>query len=67
MSEKNEGIFDSKYRALTIGVILAVTTVAFEGLAITTIAPNLAQKLNGFHLYGWIFTAFLLAQSLERW
>jgi len=64
MSEKNEGIFDSKYRALTIGVILAVTTVAFEGLAITTIAPNLAQKLNGFHLYGWIFTAFLLAQII---
>lgn len=64
MPEKNEGIFDSKYRALTIGVILAVTTVAFEGLAITTIAPNLAQKLNGFHLYGWIFTAFLLAQII---
>jgi len=61
-SKKNEGIFEGKYRALTIGIIIAVTTVAFEGLAITTIAPSLAQKLNGLHLYGWIFSAFLLAQ-----
>ncbi|MFU1797444.1 MFS transporter [Paenibacillus azoreducens] len=61
-STKEAGIFGPRYRALTIGIILAVTTVAFEGLAITTIAPSLAQKLNGLHLYGWIFSAFLLAQ-----
>lgn len=63
-SQKEVGVFDAKYRALTIGIILAVTTVAFEGLAIVTIAPSLAQKLNGLHLYGWIFSAFLLAQIL---
>ncbi|MFB6365477.1 MFS transporter [Paenibacillus elgii] len=57
-------IFDARYRALTIGIILAVTTVAFEGLAITTIAPELAQHLNGISLYGWIFSAFLLTQIL---
>lgn len=62
ISKKDVGIFDSQYRELTIGIILAVTTVAFEGLAITTIAPSLAQKLQGLHLYGWIFSAFLLAQ-----
>ncbi|GIN87428.1 hypothetical protein J6TS2_38140 [Heyndrickxia sporothermodurans] len=62
--DKDFGIFDARYRALTIGIILAVTTVAFEGLAITTIAPSLAQKLNGLHLYGWIFSAFLLAQII---
>jgi len=64
ISQKEEGVFDAKYRALTIGIILAVTTVAFEGLAIVTIAPSLAQKLNGLHLYGWIFSSFLLAQIL---
>ncbi|MBU7317017.1 MFS transporter [Paenibacillus oleatilyticus] len=61
MSTTNS-IFDVKYRALTIGIILVLTTVAFEGLAITTIAPNLAQSLQGIHLYGWIFSAFLLSQ-----
>ncbi|MGE7093249.1 MFS transporter [Lysinibacillus sp. NPDC048646] len=64
ISQKEVGVFDAKYRALTIGIILAVTTVAFEGLAIVTIAPSLAQKMNGLHLYGWIFSAFLLAQIL---
>ncbi|KPN96282.1 MFS transporter [Lysinibacillus sp. ZYM-1] len=64
ISQKEEGVFDAKYRALTIGIILAVTIVAFEGLAIVTIAPSLAQKLNGLHLYGWIFSSFLLAQIL---
>lgn len=59
---REAGVFGPSYRALTIGIILAVTTVAFEGLAITTIAPSLAQRLNGLHLYGWIFSAFLLAQ-----
>ncbi|GBF77350.1 MFS transporter [Paenibacillus sp. 598K] len=63
-SRSEEGIFDTKYRALTIGIVLAVTTVAFEGLAVVTIAPSLAQKLNGLPLYGWIFSAFLLAQIL---
>lgn len=62
--ESKATIFDSRYRALTIGIILAVTTVAFEGLAITTIAPDLAQHLNGISLYGWIFSAFLLTQIL---
>ncbi|NQX47676.1 MFS transporter [Paenibacillus tritici] len=64
VSSKEAGVFDSRYRALTIGIILAVTTVAFEGLAVVTIAPSLAQKLNGLHLYGWIFSSFLLAQIL---
>ncbi|MEK8128396.1 MFS transporter [Paenibacillus filicis] len=63
-AESKTGIFDARYRALTIGIILAVTTVAFEGLAITTIAPRLAQQLNGLHLYGWIFSTFLLLQIL---
>lgn len=65
--EKNNnkiGIFDVQYRTLTIGIILAVAIVGFEGLAITTIAPKLAQSLNGIHLYGWIFSAFLLPQII---
>jgi len=64
ITQKEGGVFDATYRALTIGIILAVTTVAFEGLALVTIAPTLAQKLDGLHLFGWIFSAFLLAQIL---
>ncbi|MNW23954.1 Multidrug resistance protein 3 [compost metagenome] len=42
--------------------MLVLATAAFEGLAITTIAAKLAQSLQGIHLYGWIFSAFLLSQ-----
>ncbi|CAH1056803.1 MFS transporter [Paenibacillus pseudetheri] len=58
------GIFDAPYRALTIGIILAVTTVAFEGLGVTTIAPKVAHSMNAIHYYGWIFSAFLLSQII---
>ncbi|MED4732088.1 MFS transporter [Aneurinibacillus migulanus] len=61
---KREGIFSSRYRALTIGIILAVMAVAFEGLSVTTIAPVIAKSLRGMELYGWIFSAYLLAQIL---
>ena len=56
------GIFSPPHKALTSGIILAVTMVAFEGLAVTTVAPKLAQDLHGLDLFGWVFSAYLLAQ-----
>lgn len=41
---------------------MAITLMAIEGLAMATVAPVLADDLNGDRLYGWIFSAFLLAQ-----
>ncbi len=48
-------------RALTLGLILTITLVAFEALAIATIMPIVATDLRGVELYGWVFSAFLLA------
>ncbi|MBH5319645.1 MFS transporter [Paenibacillus sp. GSMTC-2017] len=61
---KRESIWGPNYRALTIGIILVVTAAAFEGLAVTTIAPALAKELNGESLYGWVFSTYLLAQLI---
>jgi MFS family permease len=58
---QTENVFDSKHRALTLGLILGITLFAFENLAIITVAPSIAESLNGIKLYGWIFTGFLLA------
>ena len=55
-------MFDRRYRALTVGAVLAVSVVAFEALALATVAPEIARDLDGVGLYGWIFSAFLLAQ-----
>ena len=55
-------IWDASHRSLTIGSILAFTILAFQGLALSTIAPLLADDIGGRNLYGWIFSAFLLPQ-----
>ncbi len=48
------------YRALTAGLVLTITFVASEALAVVTIMPQVARDLGGLHLYGWVFSAFLL-------
>lgn len=47
---------------MSVGTLLAMSLIAFEGLALVTIAPEIARDLDGLDLYGWIFSAFLLAQ-----
>ncbi len=55
------GLLDERWRGLTVGLVLNVTFVAFEALAIATIMPLVAADLGGIALYGWVFSAFLLA------
>ena len=45
-------------RALTLGLVLTITLVASEALAVVTIMPEVARSLGGIHLYGWVFSAF---------
>ena len=46
---------------LSLGLALDMTVVAFEALAVATVAPRVAQDLGGLDLYGWTFSAFMLA------
>jgi len=55
-------IWDKEHFSITTGSILAFTIIAFQGLALATIAPVLAEDIGGRNLYGWIFSAFLLPQ-----
>lgn len=48
-------------RSLTTGLLLIVTLVAFEMLAVATVMPDVRDDLGGIRLYGWAFSAFLLA------
>ncbi|HKW78808.1 MAG TPA: MFS transporter [Candidatus Limnocylindria bacterium] len=52
---------DARWRGLTIALVLNVTFVAFEALAIATVMPVVARELGELELYGWVFSAFLLA------
>lgn len=54
-------IWRGAYGRLTVGLLLIVTTVAYEALAVATILPDTAANLGGLALYGWAFAAFMLA------
>lgn len=51
-------------RALTIGLVLTITLVGFEALAVSTVMPIVARELGGLELYGWVFTAFFLGSLI---
>ena len=53
-------LFSAGRRGLSIGLVLTVTLVAFESLAVATAMPIVARELGGIELYGWVFSAFFL-------
>jgi MFS family permease len=59
-----DGLWSPGRRALTIGLVLNVTIVASEALAVGTILPIVAKDLGGIHLYGWVFSGFFLGNLL---
>jgi MFS family permease len=54
------GLWSASHRALTIGLVLTITFIASEALAVITIMPVVARDLGGLKLYGWVFSAFML-------
>jgi len=54
------GLWAPQTRALTAGLVLSVTFVASEALAVVTVMPVVARDLGGLRLYGWVFSAFML-------
>jgi len=58
------GLWSPERRNLTVGLVLTITLVAFEALAVSTIMPIVANELHGLELYGWVFTAFMLGSLI---
>lgn len=55
------GVFAPSHRALSAGILLTITAIAFEGMAVATVLPSVAMDLGGLDAYGWAFSAFMLA------
>ncbi|GAC1348170.1 MAG: MFS transporter [Ktedonobacteraceae bacterium] len=60
-ASNSEGVWDRQRRRLTLGLILITFGPAFEGLAVATILPRIVANLGGLSLYGWSFSAYMLA------
>lgn len=55
------GVWAPQRRRLTVGLVMTITLVAFESLAIATVMPTVEDDLGGRALYGWVFSGFFLA------
>ncbi|HEX7131419.1 MAG TPA: MFS transporter [Iamia sp.] len=56
-----DGVWAPQRRRLTVGLVMTITLVAFESLAIATVMPTVEDDLGGRALYGWVFSGFFLA------
>jgi MFS family permease len=61
---RGDGVWAPARRRLTLGLVLTITLVAFEALAISTVMPVVADDLGGLGLYGWVFSGFFLGNLL---
>lgn len=59
--EREETIFSGRLRATTTGLVILISMIAFEAMAVTPALPSAARELHGLAAFGWAFTAFLVA------
>jgi MFS family permease len=70
VARENEGVisaapppslFSGRLRATSGGMLILITLIAFEAMAVAPALPTAARDLNGVGAYGWAFTGFLVA------
>jgi MFS family permease len=64
MGEGRAGLWAPETRSLTLGLVLTITFVASEALAVVTVMPVVARDLGGLRLYGWVFSGFMLGSII---
>lgn len=47
-----------------VAVMLAMFMSAIEGTIVSTAMPSIVADLSGFSLFGWVFSSFLLVQTI---
>jgi MFS family permease len=63
-AEATGGLWVPERRGLTTGLVLTITFIAVEALAVVTIMPQVAHDLGGLDLYGWVFSSFMLGSLI---
>ena len=58
-SSVREELFGPTQRAVTVGIVLLITLVAFENMGVGTAMPALIADLGTVSQYGWPFLAFI--------
>src|ERR1700694_4206356 len=58
------GVFSPPHRALSIGILVSISAMAAEGMAVATVMPTAGTELGGLDGYGWAFSPFLVMRLL---
>src|SRR5919204_5754167 len=64
LAPASESIFGPRQRLTSAGILILVTLIAFEAMAVATALPTAARELHGVGQFGWAFTGFLVANVL---
>ena len=62
--DDGSGLWSKSRRELTLGLVLTITLVAAEALAVSAAMPIVARDLGGDELYGLVFSAFMIGSLL---
>jgi MFS family permease len=54
-------VFAPPLRATSFGLLIVVTLIAFEAMAVSAALPTAARAVHGLGAFGWAFTGFLVA------
>jgi MFS family permease len=54
-------IFGPALRATSVGLLILITLLAFEAMAVSAALPTAARAVGGLSGFGWAFTGFLVA------
>jgi MFS family permease len=54
-------IFGPALRATSVGLLILITLIAFEAMAVSAALPTAARAVHGLGAFGWAFTGFLVA------
>jgi hypothetical protein len=60
---RDDRLWSPQRRPLTVGLVLTITLVAAEALAVATAMPIVARELGGLELYGLVFSSFIASSS----
>ncbi|MEU8570964.1 MFS transporter [Streptomyces pathocidini] len=58
--ERSAGVFAPQWRLTSIGIAVAISLFAFEGIAVATAMPSAVRDLDGLAFFGWPYSAFLV-------
>lgn len=56
-----QSIFGPELRATSFGLLILITLIAFEAMAVSAALPTAARAVHGLSAFGWAFTGFLVA------